>query len=86
MLRPADHDDEALQRLRAGAAKDPVGAPTAGGTRVGPLAGARQHEEKRRPVLAVLPDADEDEAAAIADGTPYGARGVRRLQAQRQRP
>jgi aldehyde dehydrogenase (NAD+) len=125
MLVPAARYDEALELLRAGAAKYPVGAPTAEGTRVGPLANARQYEkvvgfissavqegarvvvggperpegldtgyyvqptvladvapgsrveqeEVFGPVLAVLPYGDEDEAAAIANGTPYGLAG-----------
>jgi aldehyde dehydrogenase (NAD+) len=125
MLVPADRYEEALELLRAGAAKYPVGEPTAEGTRVGPLANARQYEkvvgfiasavedgarvvvggperpegldtgyyvqptvladvapgsrveqeEVFGPVLAVLPYADEDEAAAIANGTPYGLAG-----------
>ena len=125
MLVPADRYDEALELLRAGAAKYPVGEPTAEGTRVGPLANARQYEkvvgfiasaveegarvvvggperpegldhgyyvqptvladvapgsrveqeEVFGPVLAVLPYSSEDEAVAIANGTPYGLAG-----------
>jgi aldehyde dehydrogenase (NAD+) len=125
MLVPADRYDEALELLRAGAAKYPVGEPTAEGTRVGPLANARQYErvvgfiadavqdgarvvvggperpagldtgyyvqptvladvapgsrveqeEVFGPVLAVLPYGSEDEAVAIANGTPYGLAG-----------
>jgi aldehyde dehydrogenase (NAD+) len=125
MLVPAERYDEVLELCRAGAAKYPVGEPTAEGTRVGPLASARQYErvvgfissaveegarvvvggperpegldagyyvqptvladvapgsrveqeEVFGPVLAVLPYASEDEAAAIANGTPYGLAG-----------
>lgn len=125
MLVPADRYDETLELLAAGAAKYPVGEPTAEGTRVGPLANARQYEkvvgfiasavedgarvvvggperpegldtgyyvrptvladvlpgsrveqeEVFGPVLAVLPYSSEDEAAAIANGTPYGLAG-----------
>ena len=125
MLVPADRYEEALDLLQAGAATYPVGAPTGEGTRVGPLANARQYErvvgfitaaveegarvvvggperpagldtgyyvqptvladvapgsrveqeEVFGPVLAVLPYDDEDEAAAIANGTPYGLAG-----------
>ena len=125
MLVPAAQYDEALELLRAGAAKYPVGEPTAEGTRVGPLANANQfkkvvgyieqavadgarvvaggperpegldkgyyvrptvladvtpgsrveQEEVFGPVLAVLPYETEDEAVAIANGTPYGLSG-----------
>ena len=125
MLVPADRYDEVLDLLRAGAAKYPVGEPTAEGTRVGPLANATQYEkvvgfitqavadgarvvvggperpegldtgyyvqptvladvapgsrveqeEVFGPVLAVLPYTSEDEAVAIANGTPYGLAG-----------
>jgi aldehyde dehydrogenase (NAD+) len=125
MLVPAAQYDEVLSLLEAGAAKYPVGPPTDAGTRVGPLANARQYErvvgyieraiadgatvvaggperpegldtgyyvrptvlagvapgsaieqeEVFGPVLAVLPYDTEDEAVAIANGTPYGLSG-----------
>jgi aldehyde dehydrogenase (NAD+) len=125
MLVPAERYDEALELLRAGAAKYPVGQPTVEGTRVGPLANAQQYkkvvgfleqaveegarvvvggperpegletgyyvrptvladvapgsrveqEEVFGPVLAVLPYETEDEAVAVANGTPYGLAG-----------
>ncbi len=125
MLVPAARYEEALDLLEAGAAKYPVGAPTEEGTRVGPLANARQYEkvvgyieealasgatvvaggperpegrdtgyyvrptvlagvapgsrveqeEVFGPVLAVIPYDTEDDAVAIANGTPYGLAG-----------
>ena len=125
MLVPAAQYEQALELLEAGAAKYPVGEPTAEGTRVGPLANANQYkkvvsyieqavadgarvvaggpgrpeglehgyyvrptvladvtpgsrveqEEVFGPVLAVLPYDTEDEAVAIANGTPYGLSG-----------
>ena len=125
MLVPAAQYDEALELLAAGAAKYPVGEPTAEGTRVGPLANANQYkkvvgyieqavedgarvvaggpqrpegldkgfyvlptvladvvpgsrveqEEVFGPVLAVMPYDSEDEAVAIANGTPFGLAG-----------
>ena len=125
MLVPAAQYEQVLELLAAGTAKYPVGAPTAEGTRVGPLASAAQYdkvvgfleqavadgarvvaggperpeghehgyyvrptvladvapgsrveqEEVFGPVLAVLPYETEDEAVAIANGTPYGLAG-----------
>lgn len=125
MLVPAAQYDAAIELLEAGAAKYPVGPPTAEGSRVGPLANATQHakvvrhieqavadgatvvaggperpdgldtgyyvrptvlagvtpgsrieqEEVFGPVLAVIPYETEDEAVAIANGTPYGLSG-----------
>ena len=125
MLVPAAQYDEVLSLLKTGAAKYAVGPPTDAGTRVGPLANARQYErvvgyieraiadgatvvaggperpegldigyyvrptvlagvapgsaieqeEVFGPVLAVLPYDTEDEAVAIANGTPYGLSG-----------
>ena len=125
MLVPAAHYEQALELLEAGAAKYPVGAPAEEGTRVGPLANARQYEkvvgyieealasgakavaggperpagrdtgyyvrptvlagvvpgsrveqeEVFGPVLAVIPYDTEDDAVAIANGTPYGLAG-----------
>ena len=125
MLVPAARYDEALELITAAAAKYPVGAPTDEGTRIGPLANARQYdrvvgfieqavadgatvvvggperpegldtgyyvrptvlggvvagsrveqEEVFGPVLAVIAYDTEDEAVAIANGTPYGLSG-----------
>ncbi len=125
MLVPAARYDEALELLASAAGSYAVGPPLQEGTRVGPLANARQYsrvvasirqaiedgatvvaggperpegldtgfyvrptvlagvqpgsqveqEEVFGPVLAVIPYADEDEAVAIANGTPYGLAG-----------
>ena len=125
MLVPQDRYDEVLELAKSGAAKYPVGEPSAEGTRVGPLANANQYqkvvgyieqavadgatvvvggaerpagldtgyyvqptvlagvtpgsrveqEEVFGPVLAVIPYADEDDAARIANDTPYGLAG-----------
>ena len=64
MLVPADRYDEALELLRAGAAKYPVGEPLAEGTRVGPLANANQYKK----VVGFLEQAVADGARVVVGG------------------
>jgi aldehyde dehydrogenase (NAD+) len=67
MLVPADKYDEVLTLVREGAAKYPVGEPTAEGTRIGPLANANQY---KRVVDYIN--------AAVADGATVVTGGVER--------
>jgi len=64
MLVPAEKYDEVLGLLRDGAAKYPVGAPEAEGTRVGPLANANQYKK----VVGYIEQAVADGATVVAGG------------------
>jgi len=64
MLVPAAQYDEALELLRDGAAKYPVGEPTDEGTRVGPLANANQYKR----VVGYIEQAIADGATVVAGG------------------
>lgn len=64
MLVPADRYDEVLELARAGAAKYPVGEPTAEGTRVGPLANANQYKK----VVGYIEHAVADGATVVVGG------------------
>ncbi|HZB51404.1 MAG TPA: aldehyde dehydrogenase family protein, partial [Mycobacteriales bacterium] len=65
---------ETLELLRAGAAKYPVGEPTAEGTRVGPLANAAQYEK----VVGFISSAVEDVATLSVGGRPVHLRHLGR--------
>jgi aldehyde dehydrogenase (NAD+) len=64
MLVPAAQYDEALELVRAAAAKYPVGEPTAEGTRVGPLANANQYKK----VVGYIEQAVADGAQVVVGG------------------
>ncbi len=64
MLVPASRYDEALDLLRAGAAKYPVGAPADETTRVGPLANANQYKR----VVGYIEQAIADGAEVVVGG------------------
>ena len=65
MLVPTERYDEVLGLLTEGAAKYPVGAPTADGTRVGPLANADQYDKVRR----YIDEAVADGATVVTGGS-----------------
>jgi aldehyde dehydrogenase (NAD+) len=56
MLVPAERYEEALELCRDGAARYPVGDPTADGTKVGPLANANQYKRVRDFIDAAVAD------------------------------
>jgi acyl-CoA reductase-like NAD-dependent aldehyde dehydrogenase len=56
MLVPADRYEEALELCRDGAARYPVGEPTAEGTKVGPLANANQYKRVRDYIETAVAD------------------------------
>ena len=64
MLVPADKHDEALELIKAAAAKYPVGVPTDDGTRVGPLANANQYKK----VVGYIEQAVADGASVVVGG------------------
>jgi aldehyde dehydrogenase (NAD+) len=65
MLVPAQKYDEVLDLLRDGAAKYPVGEPTAEGTRIGPLANANQYKR----VVGYIEQAVAEGAEVVVGGT-----------------
>jgi acyl-CoA reductase-like NAD-dependent aldehyde dehydrogenase len=64
MLVPASKYDEVLALARDGAAKYPVGEPTAEGTRIGPLANANQYKK----VVGYIEQAIADGATLVVGG------------------
>ncbi|MCU1592336.1 MAG: aldehyde dehydrogenase [Frankiales bacterium] len=64
MLVPASKYDEVLALAREGAAKYPVGEPTAEGTRIGPLANANQYKK----VVGYIEQAIADGATLVVGG------------------
>ena len=65
MLVPAAQLDEVLELARSGAEKYTVGAPTAEGTRIGPLANAHQYQKVRD----FIDQAVTDGATVVTGGT-----------------
>jgi aldehyde dehydrogenase (NAD+) len=64
MLVPASKYDEVLELARDGAAKYPVGEPTAEGTRIGPLANANQYKK----VVGYIEGAIAEGATVVVGG------------------
>ena len=71
MLVPAERYEEALELCRDGASRYPVGAPTADGTKVGPLANANQYKRVRGFIEAAVAD-----GARVVVGGPDRPQGL----------